>query len=84
MIFVPAVSLPLHETSFLRVVDNIKALPVYNWCRVHRMLRSKVEQYFGKSKYVQRTPVMVVGVAREIFTEEMILRTQVFQSKGWR
>jgi IS1 family transposase len=22
-------------------------LTVYNWCRVHRMLRSKVEQYFG-------------------------------------
>lgn len=59
-------------------------LTVYNWCRAHRMLRSKVEQYFGKSKYVQRTPAMVVGVAREIFTEEMILRTQVFQSKGWR
>jgi IS1 family transposase/transposase-like protein len=59
-------------------------LTVYNWCRAHRMLRSKVEQYFGKSKYVQRTPAMVVGVAREMFTEEMILRTQVFQSKGWR
>lgn len=56
---------------------------VYNWCRVHRMLRSKVEQYFGKSKYMQRTPAMVVGVAREVFTEAMILRRQVFQSKGW-
>jgi len=57
---------------------------VYNWCRAHRMLRSRVEQFYGKSKYVQRTPAMAVGVAREIFTEEMILRAQVFQSKGWR
>lgn len=59
-------------------------LTVYNWCRAHRMLRNKVEQYYGKSKYVQRTPAMVVGVAREIFTEEMVLRTQVFRSRGWR
>jgi hypothetical protein len=47
------------------------------------MLRSKGEQYFGISKYVQRTPAMVVVVAKMIFTEEMILRTQVFQNKGW-
>lgn len=57
---------------------------VYNWCRAHRMLRSKVERHFGKSKYTQRTPAMAVGVAREILTVEMILRTQVFQSLGWR
>lgn len=59
-------------------------LTVYNWCRAHRMLRGKVEQHYGASQYVQRTPAMVVGVAREIFTEEIILRTQVFQSKGCR
>ncbi|UCG23131.1 MAG: IS1 family transposase [Chloroflexota bacterium] len=59
-------------------------LTVYNWCRPHRMLRSRVEQYFGESKYVDRTPAMAVGVAREVLTEEMVLRTQVFQSKGWR
>jgi IS1 family transposase/transposase-like protein len=59
-------------------------LVVYNWCRPHRMLRSRVEQFYGESKYVQRTPAMVVGVAKEVFTEEMLLRTQVFQSKGWR
>lgn len=58
-------------------------LTVYNWCRVHRMLRSKVEQFYGKSKYIPRTPAMVVGVAREVLTVAMILRTQVFQSKGW-
>jgi hypothetical protein len=57
---------------------------VYNWCRPHRMLRSRVEQYYGGSKYADRTPAMAVGVAREIFTEEMILRAQVFQRKGWR
>ena len=59
-------------------------LTVYNWCRPHRMLRSRYAQYCGESKCVDRTPAMVVGVAREIFTEEMVLRTQVFQSKGWR
>lgn len=58
-------------------------LTVYNWCRAHRMLRSKVEQFYGKSKFVQRTPAMVVGVAREVFTVAMILRTQVFMGKGW-
>jgi hypothetical protein len=46
------------------------------------MLRSKVEQFYGKRKYVQRKPAMVVGVAREVFTVAMILRMQVFQSKG--
>jgi IS1 family transposase/transposase-like protein len=56
---------------------------VYNWCRAHRMLRSKVDQYYSKKKYIQRTPAMAVGVAGEVFTVAMILRTQVFQSKGW-
>jgi hypothetical protein len=59
-------------------------LAVYNWCRPHRMLRSRVEQYYGKRKYADRTPAMVVGVAKEVITEEMVLRTQVFQSEGCR
>lgn len=57
---------------------------VYNWCRVHRMLRSKIEQHFSKKKYAQRTPAMAVGVAKEVFSEAMLLRTQVFPSKGRR
>ena len=48
------------------------------------MLRSKVERFYSKRKHVQRMLAMVVGVARENFTEEMILRAQVLQSKGWR
>jgi hypothetical protein len=34
------------------------------------MLRSRVEQFYGERKYVDRTPAMAVGVAREIFTEK--------------
>jgi hypothetical protein len=55
------------------------ALTIYNWCRPYRMLRSRVKQYYGQSRYVDRTPAMAVDVAREVFTEEMVLRVQVFQ-----
>jgi hypothetical protein len=48
------------------------------------MLRGRVERYCGESKSPDRTPAMAVGVAREIFIEEIVLRTLVFQSKRWR
>lgn len=59
-------------------------LTVYNWCRVHRMLRTKLEQYYSGEKYIQRTPAMAVGIAEEILTEAMIIRTPVFSSIGGR
>jgi IS1 family transposase/transposase-like protein len=70
-----------HDTAKLAL--GWWTLTVYNWCRPHRMLRSKLDQYLGKKQYAQRTPAMAVGVAFEMLTVEMIIRTQVFQGKGW-
>jgi IS1 family transposase/transposase-like protein len=71
-----------HDTAKLAL--GWWTLTVYNWCRPHRMLRTKVDQYLSKKKYIQRTPAMAVGIAEEVLTEAMILRTQVFQRRGWR
>lgn len=57
---------------------------VYNWCRSHRTLRTKLEQYYGGEKYMQRSPAMAVGIADEVLLEETILKTQVFQRCGGR
>lgn len=51
---------------------------VYNWVRIHRSLKQRLEQPEGSKLYQQRTPAMAMGVPQRIWTEAEILRTPVY------
>lgn len=48
---------------------------VYNWCRSHRSLRTKLEQPIGRRLYANRTPAMALGLTDEIWPIYRLLST---------
>ncbi|WP_407542782.1 IS1 transposase (plasmid) [Deinococcus radiomollis] len=57
------------------VSDLVNA--VYNYCRVHRSLRVKLDEPVGRRQYAQRTPAMAIGIADAVWSMLHLLRTVV-------
>ncbi|MCD0163987.1 hypothetical protein IHN32_18895 [Deinococcus sp. 14RED07] len=54
--------LRIHRESLAHLVQGI-----YNWCRVQRGLRSKLDVPKGRQLYLQRTPSMTIGLTDHVW-----------------
>jgi hypothetical protein len=54
---------------------------VYNWCRVNRAVRVRLEKPVGRRLFEDRTPAMAIGLASRVWTVLDLLRVQVFPRK---
>jgi IS1 family transposase len=61
-----------------RVVMAWLVACVYNWCRVNRAVRVKLEQPVGRRLFEDRTPAMAIGLATRVWSVLDLLRVQVF------
>lgn len=50
----------------------------YNWVRVHRSLRLRLEEPIGRKQYLQRTPAMVIGVSSKVWSWAELVVTTVW------
>lgn len=57
------------------VSDLVNA--VYNFCRVHRSLRVKLDEPVGRRQYAKRTPAMAIGITDSVWSVLRLLRTVV-------
>ena len=57
------------------VSDLVNA--VYNFCRVHRSLRVKLDEPVGRRQYEKRTPAMAIGIADALWSVLRLLGTVV-------
>ncbi|WP_407572867.1 IS1 transposase [Deinococcus altitudinis] len=57
------------------VSDLVNA--VYNFCRVHRSLRVKLDEPVGRRQYAKRTPAMAIGITDSVWSVLRLLRTAV-------
>lgn len=54
--------LRIHRESLAHLVQGI-----YNWCRVQRGLRSKLDVPKGRQLFLQRTPAMTIGLTDHVW-----------------
>jgi IS1 family transposase len=64
-----------------RVVMGWLVACVYNWCRLNRAVRVKLEEPVGKRLFEDRTPAMAIGLASRVWSVLDLLRVQVFMRK---
>jgi len=50
---------------------------VYNFCRVNRSLRIKLDEPVGRRQYAQRTPAMAIGITDSVWSVLRLLGTVV-------
>ncbi|CAM3822176.1 Transposase [Deinococcus saxicola] len=50
---------------------------VYNFCRVNRSLRVKLNEPVGRRQYAQRTPAMAIGITDTVWSVLRLLGTVV-------
>lgn len=65
-----------------RVVMGWLVACVYNWCRMNRAVRVKLEKPVGKRLFEDRTPAMAIGLASRVWSVLDLLRIQVFPRKS--
>ncbi|MGY2895930.1 IS1 family transposase [Deinococcus sp. UYEF24] len=63
------------------VSDLVNA--VYNFCRVHRSLRMKLDEPVGRRQYAKRTPAMAIGITDSVWSVLRLPRTVVLPTP-WR
>jgi hypothetical protein len=64
-----------------RVVMGWLVACVYNWCRVNRAVRMRLEKPVGRRLFEDRTPAMAIGLAIRVWSVLDLLRVQVFPQK---
>jgi hypothetical protein len=55
---------------------------VYNFCRVNRALRVRLEVPVGRRKFLERSPAMAIRISDRVWNVLEVLRTPVYGSRA--